>query len=122
MPYEKEYEKIVDKNFPKFTLLKIKEDKTKEYILNIKNIKLNGKFKLKNINEFDKENIFKRKYKFNFSGILSVSGIKFDKKKENGILDVGFSCGIECGYGNKVFIKKIKKKWKIIKMESTWIS
>ncbi|MEC4005952.1 hypothetical protein OX283_014910 [Flavobacterium sp. SUN052] len=122
LPYEKEYEKIVVKNFPKDTLLKIKEDKTKEYILNYKNIKLNGKFKLKNINEFDKENIFERKYKFNFSGILRVSGIKFDKKKVNGILDVGFTCGHECGYGNKIFIRKIKNKWKIIKMEQTWIS
>ena len=122
LPYEKEYDKIVVENFPKDTLLKIKEDKTKEYILNFKNIKLNSKFKLKNIKEFNKENIFERKYKFNFSGILRVSGIKFDKKKENGILDVGFTCGRLCGYGNKVYIKKVNNKWKIIKMEQTWIS
>lgn len=122
LPYEKEYEKIIVENFPKDTLLKIKTDKTKEYILDFKNIKLNGKFKLKNINEFDKENIFERKYKFNFSGILRVSGIKFDKKQENGILEVGFICGRECGYGNKIYIRKVKNKWKIIKMERNWIS
>jgi hypothetical protein len=92
------------------------------YFIDFKDIKLNGKFKLKNINEFDKENIFERKYKFNFSGILRVSEIKFDKKLESGILDVGFTCGRLCGYGNKVFIKKVKNKWKIIKMEETWIS
>ena len=101
---------------------KIINDKTKEYVLNYRNIKLNGKFKLKHIHEFNKENIFERKYKFNFSGILRISGIKFDKKKENGILDVGFICGRLCGYGNKVYIRKVKNQWKIIKMEGTWIS
>lgn len=121
-PYEKEYELIVTKDYPKDTLKKLIVDKTKEYVLNYKNIKLNGKFKLKNINEFDRENIFEREYKFNFSGILRVSGIKFDLKKENGILEVGFTCGRECGYGRTVFIKKVKSKWKIIKMEKTWIS
>ncbi|MEN9909544.1 MAG: hypothetical protein RLZZ540_2693, partial [Bacteroidota bacterium] len=57
LPYEKEYEKIVDKNFPKFTLRKIKTDKTKEYFLDFKNIKLKGRFKLKNINDFDRKYI-----------------------------------------------------------------
>jgi hypothetical protein len=98
------------------------DPKTLPYFIDFKNIKLNGKFKLKNINEFDKENIFERKYKFNFSGILRVSEIKFDKKRESGILDVGFTCGRLCGYGNKIFIKKVKNKWKIIKMQETWIS
>lgn len=121
-PYEKEYDLIVSKDSPKDTLKKLINDKTKVYLLNYKSIKLNGKFKLKDINEFDKKTIFERKYKFNFSGILSVSGIKFDKKRENGILDVGFTCGRLCGYGNRVLIKKVKNKWEIIKMEGTWIS
>ena len=121
-PYEKEYELIVSNDFPKDTLKKLIVNKTKEYFLNYKNIRLNGKFKLKNINEFEKENVFERKYQFNFSGILRVSGIKFDKKQENGILEVGFICGRECGYGNKIYIRKVKNKWKIIKMERTWIS
>ncbi|KAF2328191.1 hypothetical protein [Flavobacterium daemonense] len=101
---------------------KIKTDNAIEYILNFKSIKLNGKFKLKNINEFPKENIFERKYNFNFSGILKISGIKFDKKRENGSLNVGYTCGGLCGYGNIIVIKKVKNKWKIIKMEETWIS
>ncbi|REG91124.1 hypothetical protein [Flavobacterium aquicola] len=121
-PYEKEYELIVIKDFPNDTLKKLIANKTKEYLLNYKSIRLNGKFMLKDINEFDRENIFERKYKFNFSGILRVSGIKFDKKCESGILDVGFTCGRLCGYGNKIFIKKVKNKWKIIKMEGTWMS
>jgi hypothetical protein len=121
-PYEKVYEKIVDKNFPNDTILKFKKDESKVYVLDYKKIKLNGKFKLKNINEFDKKNIFERKYKFNFSGIFEVSGIKFDKKKESGVLDVGFTCGRLCGYGNTVYIKKVKNKWRIVKMKPTWIS
>ncbi len=122
LPYEEEYKKTVVEDFTKDTLLGINEGQTKEYILNFKTIKLNGKFKLKDISEFDRQNIFEKKYKFNFSGILTVSTIKFDKRKENGILQVGFICGRLCGYGNKVYIKKINKKWKIIKMEITWIS
>jgi hypothetical protein len=94
----------------------------KGYILDINSIKLNGKFKLKNINKFDRKNIFETKYNFNFSGILSVSTIKFDTKKENGILEVGFLCGRLCGYGYTVYIKKAKNKWSIVKMEETWIS
>ena len=121
-PLENEYEQIINKDFPKFTLKKIIVDTTKEYVLNFKNIKLNGKFKLKNINEFDRKNIFEKKYKFNFSGVLRVSGIKFDEKGENGILEVKFTCGRECGQGRNVFIKKVKSKWKIIKMDRTWIS
>jgi hypothetical protein len=121
-PFEKEYEKIISKNSPNDTLIKIITDSSKVYVLDFKRIKLNGKFKLKNIHEFDERNIFERDYKFNFSGVFEVSGIKFDKKKENGILDVGFTCGRLCGYGNTVFIKKVKNKWRIVKMEPTWIS
>lgn len=120
-PYQKEYEKIILKN-SNDTLIKFKTDSLKVYVLDFKKIKLNGKFKLKDINEFDRENIFKREYKFNFSGIFKVSGIKFDSKKENGILDVGFTCGRLCGYGGIAHIKKVKNKWRIIKIESTWVS
>jgi hypothetical protein len=98
------------------------DPKSLPYTINFMNIQLNGKFKLKNINEFDKKNIFERKYKFNFSGIIRVSGIKFDKNRESGILNADFSCGRLCGYGTKIFIKKVKNKWKIIKMQDTWIS
>jgi len=120
-PYKKEYEKIISKN-SNDTLIKFKTDSLKVYVLDFEKIKLNGKFKLKNINKFDRQNIFERKYKFNFSGIFHTSRIKFDKKKENGILDVGFTCGRLCGYGGIAHIKKIKNKWHIIKIESTWVS
>lgn len=123
LPYERENLKIEGNDFDKDTLRKeLTVNKIKPYILNFEKIKLNGKFKLKNISEFDKENIFETKYNFNFSGILTVSGIKFDAKRENGVLEVGFLCGRKCGYGDKVFIKKVKGKWKIIKADQNWIS
>ncbi|MGQ7944419.1 hypothetical protein [Flavobacterium sp. WC2509] len=93
-----------------------------DYILDFKNIKLNGKFKLKNINEFPKENIVERKYKFNFSGVLKISKIKFDKNKESGNLNVEYICGGLCGYGNSIYFKKVKNKWKIIKISENWVS
>ncbi|WP_026979040.1 hypothetical protein [Flavobacterium tegetincola] len=123
LPFELEDAIIKDSYFTKDTLQeRLTVDKRKPYVLKFEQITLNGKFKLKNINEFDKKNIFEVKYNFNFSGILTVSGIKFDKKRENGVLDVAFLCGRLCGYGGKVFIKNVNRKWRIIKMEETWIS
>lgn len=57
-----------------------------------------------------------------FAGVMSFSRIKFDAKKESGSLDVGYRCGGKCGLGYSVYIKKVKNKWVIIKVEETWIS
>ena len=57
-----------------------------------------------------------------FAGVMSFSRIKFDAKKESGSLDVGYRCGGKCGLGYTVYIKKVKDKWVIVKVEETWIS
>lgn len=57
-----------------------------------------------------------------FAGVMSFTKIKFDAKKENGSLDVSYRCGGKCGLGYSVYIKKIKEKWVIVKIEETWIS
>lgn len=57
-----------------------------------------------------------------FAGVLSVSNIKFDVSKENGILEVSYYCGARCGLGYLVTIKKVNNKWRISKVEDTWIS
>lgn len=57
-----------------------------------------------------------------FAGVLYFSHIKFDDKKESGNLDVIYSCGGKCGLGYSVYIKKIKTKWVISKVENTSIS
>lgn len=60
--------------------------------------------------------------KINFAGVMSFSRIKFDSKKESGSLDVSYLCGGKCGLGYSVYIKKVKDKWVIAKVEKTWIS
>lgn len=56
-----------------------------------------------------------------FAGVLAFSHITFDTKREKGFLDVGYYCGLKCGLGYSVTIKKSDHKWEIIKVEDTWI-
>jgi hypothetical protein len=84
----------------------------------------NKKFIFKHFTELPKVEEYKNwesKYP-KFAGAMSFSHIKFDAKKESGILDVSYSCGGKCGLGYSVVIKKIKNKWIIAKIEETWIS
>ena len=113
-----------EKHFPKIKLYVPKEEMDVEYIFDFKNIKLNNKFKLKNLSEFPKERgaIWNTKYNFVFSGVLDFSRIQFDKDKRFGVLDAGFGCGSKFGQGFRIYIKKINKKWLIDKIEGTWIS
>lgn len=57
-----------------------------------------------------------------FAGAMSFSHIKFDENRENGSLEVSYSCGGKCGLGYKVYIAKKGEKWFISKIEDTWIS
>ena len=113
-----------EKHFPKIKLYVPKEEMDVEYIFDFKNIKLNNKFKLKNLSEFPKERgaIWNTKYNFVFSGVLDFSRIQFDKDKKFGVLDAGFGCGSKFGQGFRIYIKKINNKWVIDKIEGTWIS
>ena len=82
------------------------------------------KFIFKDFNELPKfENYtnWTEKYK-KFIGVMSFSYITFDKTKENGSLEVSYRCGANCGLGYKVYLKKINGKWKVVKIEDTWIS
>lgn len=64
---------------------------------------------------------WKNKYP-KFSGGLSFSKIYFDDAKENGIFEATYYCGPLCGLGYTVHIKKTNNKWKILKVEHSWIS
>jgi hypothetical protein len=109
-----------------FLVSEIFKPKQKENLtIDIAEIKLNKKFKLKNITEFPKANkalLYEVKYNFVFSGILEISRIEFDKKRKVGVLEANFSyCG-KCGRGYLIFLKKENNKWKIYKLKDTWIS
>lgn len=53
-----------------------------------------------------------------FSGMLGLSRIYFNKEQNYGFLHVSFSCGKLCGCGYRVFIKKNKGKWIIDKIDN----
>lgn len=113
-----------EKHFVGAKLYLPKIENQTEYILDLKKIKLNGKFELKNISEFPKKRgvIWGAKYNFVFSGVAFFSRIQFDEEKRFGILDGGFVCGGLCGQGFRIYIKKTNKKWTIDKVEGTWVS
>lgn len=113
-----------EKHFTSVKLFTPKTENETEYILDFKTIKINNKFELRNISEFPKERglIWETKYKFLFSGVIYFSRIQFDKQKKFGILNAGFYCGRLCGQGFRIYIKKVKDKWKIDKVEGTWVS
>jgi hypothetical protein len=85
-------------------------------------IKLNNKFKIKNITEFPKAEkllLYEQKYSFVFSGFLEISRIKFDENKKKGVLEASFAyCG-KCGRGYLIYIKEDNGKWIIEKTEDT---
>lgn len=81
------------------------------------------KFSFKHLSELpatpDYENWIAKYPKF--AGVLAFSHITSDAKREKGFLDVGYYCGLKCGLGYRVTIKKIDDKWLISKVEDTWI-
>jgi hypothetical protein len=124
-PFLTKEEKLIEESksyFPEIEISKIKNEEESKFRFDFEKIKLNNKFKLKNISKFPKDDIFETKYDFIFSGIVSFSRIQFDKKRKNGILEGGFVCGRLCGHGFIIHIKNVKNKWKIYKIQGTWIS
>jgi hypothetical protein len=113
----------LEKHFKGSKLQKLKKEDSLEYNLDFEKIILQSRFKLKNLNQFpERDKIWVTKYNFNFSGVAFFRKIQFDKYKKFGILNGGFVCGGKCGQGFRIYIKKINGKWKIDKVEGTWIS
>ena len=124
-PFLTKNEKLIEESkfyFPKVEIYKFKNEEESKFRFDFEKIKLNNRFKLKNISEFPKDDIFETKYDFIFSGIVSFSRIQFDKERKNGILVSGFVCGRLCGHGFIIHIKNVKNKWIVDKIQGTWIS
>lgn len=112
-----------EKHFKGAKLQKLKKDDSLEYKIDIEKIKLKGKFKLMDLSKFpEKDKIWGTKYNFNFSGVAYFRKIQFDTTKKYGILDGGFACGGKCGQGFRIYIKKENGKWKVDKIDGTWIA
>lgn len=48
-----------------------------------------------------------------FSGMLYLYQVYFNKDQTYGFLNVGFNCGKLCGCSYQIFVKKVKDKWVI---------
>lgn len=125
---EAELNQLLKEYNSKIQVFQTSEKGLEKFRFDFEKIKLNNKFKIKNISEFPKvesENrnlLYELKYDFVFSGILCLSRIQFDKQKQFGILEGSFSfCG-RCGRWFNIFIKKANNKWIIVKVELTGMS
>ncbi|WP_316636311.1 hypothetical protein [uncultured Flavobacterium sp.] len=59
---------------------------------------------------------------YSIRGVLVLSRIQFDDEKKYGVLTAGIECGDMCSYGYRIYIKKVKDKWVIDKIEDGWIA
>jgi hypothetical protein len=56
------------------------------------------------------------------TGLFTLSEIAFDKEHRYAIVAYGFNCGMLCGNGNTLVLKKVKTRWKIAKRCGGWVS
>lgn len=129
-PFLIKNEKLISESkfyFPNFEFYKAKKEEKVRYRFDFEEIKLNNKFKMKDISEFPKVEdqrmlLFEMKHGFVFSGNFFLSRIQFDKQKKVGVLAGGFDyCG-KCGRYFIILIKKINNKWVIDKLQLTGVS
>jgi hypothetical protein len=100
-----------------------KELDTLEYSVDRKKISSIKHLKVKYIPKFKMdERVWETKHAYSFWGVVSFSRIQFDTEKKYGILTSSVICGGLCGHGYRFFIKKVKDKWIIDKVEEAWIS
>ncbi len=56
------------------------------------------------------------------SGLFTLSEIVFDKEHRRAVVAYGFVCGMLCGNGNTLVLKKVGQDWKVIKRCGGWVS
>jgi hypothetical protein len=120
----KELKEYLEEHFKGAKIFDPKTEKDSSYAIDYKNIPLKGKFEIRNISEFpkDRHEFWRKKYDFVFAGAIYFTRIQFDEERKLGVLDGSFSCGRHCGIGLRIYIKKVKNKWIIDKIDNTWVS
>ena len=56
------------------------------------------------------------------NGVLTLSEIVFNKKRNRALVSYSFVCGELCGYGNVLVLRKVGEKWKIYRTCEGWVS
>ena len=98
-------------------LSKFNHSSVKNQALDLSQLAMKGNLYLKSYSVFQKGlNIWKKENDdYMFLGVLKLSRIYFDKKKQLGLFYCSFACGRLCGEELIVCIKKKTKKWIIDK-------
>ncbi|TPG37775.1 hypothetical protein [Flavobacterium pectinovorum] len=115
--------KELQEHFKDAVISKNNNTDTLEYKLNRKKLDAYTAFHLKYVPRIPRGNDrrFYNECCYSIRGIIILSRIQFDDKKKYGVLTVGIECGDMCGYGYLIYIKKVKDKWVIDKIEDGWI-
>jgi hypothetical protein len=62
------------------------------------------------------------KEKFSTENLISFSRVGFNRKMNQALIQVGYSCGTTCGESNYIILSKKNNRWIIKKKLMTWIS
>jgi len=56
------------------------------------------------------------------NGLFTLSEIAFDKEHHRAVVAYGFACGMLCGHGNTLVLKKIGQDWRVTRRCGSWVS
>ncbi len=56
------------------------------------------------------------------TGLFALSEIAFDKEHRRAVVAYSFACGMLCGNGNTLVLKKVGKDWRVTKRCGGWVS
>ena len=56
------------------------------------------------------------------TGLFTLSEIAFDKEHRRAVVGYSFVCGMLCGHGNTLMLKRVGRDWKVAKGCGGWIS
>jgi len=91
--------------------------------ININDLSNTGRFELRNLEQFRKDNPSYTKIKgFRLIGDVSLSRVCFNKEFNKGVFYMDFVCGGDCGSGIIFLISKINGEWIIKGKIPLWVS
>jgi hypothetical protein len=56
------------------------------------------------------------------TGLFTLTEIMFDKQHLHAVVAYSFVCGMLCGHGNTLILKKVGQEWKVSKRCGGWVS
>jgi len=116
---EKEGQEELIKHFDSIQLPERNIQEQIEYKIDLKEQKANEIFKLMSGTDFSRQGKWGRDTYYIWKEI-SFSRIQFDKSKRFGVLTCDYICGLMCGHGFTIFIRKVNDNWRVDSIISTW--